>query len=157
MTWTFLHSPWQFPLGSVLHLFKFTQRTVMLCFLEGKIIPAITLQDEHICFHFKKNKRSCLALHSPHSHLAALQGSMLRQCQQGTSREVTTEHPHGPTVSQTALPWLSGGLQRVCQKGCPPSDHYSLPFPFSIAPLCWSSAPLYWSSVLCAQLNRRKC
>lgn len=28
----------------------------MLCFLEGKIIPAITLLDEHLCFHFKKIK-----------------------------------------------------------------------------------------------------
>lgn len=28
----------------------------------------------------------------------------LRQCQQGTHREVTTEQPHGPAISQTALP-----------------------------------------------------
>lgn len=35
----------------------------MLCFLEGKTISAITLQDKHLYFHLKKNnKRNCLDL-----------------------------------------------------------------------------------------------
>lgn len=52
----------------------------------------------------------------------------LRQCQQGTCREVTTGQPHGPAVSQTALPWPSRGLQRVYEKGRVPNEHCSFTF-----------------------------
>lgn len=147
MTWTFLHTPWQLPLRAALHLFKFALRTVMLCFLEGKTIPPVTIQDENLCFHFKKIKRAvCLwcvwkAAGTTWSwqHLIYQRGwkqlTALRQHQQGTCREVTTKQPHGPVVSKTALSWPSAGLQRVCEKGCVPSGHCSLPFPFSTAPV----------------------